>query len=60
MKDKGNSVFLAPAMNTSMWLHPITEEHILKLQKYGYNLIMPVEKKLACGDSGNLHMNQTK
>ncbi len=53
MKEKGNSIFLAPAMNTAMWMHPITEEHIEKLNKFGYNFIMPIEKKLACGDTGN-------
>jgi phosphopantothenoylcysteine decarboxylase len=52
MKDKGKNIFLAPAMNTAMWQHPITEEQIERLQKFGYNIILPVEKKLACGDFG--------
>ena len=53
MKDKSKNVFLAPAMNTAMWLHPITEEQIERLQNFGYNIISPIEKKLACGDLGN-------
>ena len=53
MKDKSKNVFLAPAMNTAMWLHPITEEQIERLQNFGYNIILPIEKKLACGDLGN-------
>ena len=52
MKEKSKSVFLSPAMNTDMWNHPITAEHLNKLKDYGYNVIMPVEKKLACGDTG--------
>lgn len=58
MKEKGNSVFLSPAMNTDMWNHPITIEHVNKLKIYGYNIIMPIEKKLACGDTGKYKHKQ--
>ena len=52
MKIKGKSVFLAPAMNTAMWDHPITTIQIKHLESFGYNIIMPIDKKLACGDIG--------
>jgi phosphopantothenoylcysteine decarboxylase len=39
-------------MNTAMWQHPITAQHIIILKTFGYNLIMPIHKKLACGDIG--------
>ena len=52
MTEKGNYVFLAPAMNTAMWEHPITAAQIKQLESFGYNIIMPIDKKLACGDIG--------
>ena len=42
----------APAMNTVMWNHPITKEHVEKLTGWQYVMIPPVSKKLACGDFG--------
>ena len=38
-------------MNTIMYLNPITEEHIKELSK-SLCIIIPVAKKLACGDIG--------
>lgn len=45
-------VLIAPAMNTNMYRHPITQENISKLKKAGYNFIGPCEGKLACGAEG--------
>lgn len=45
-------VFLAPAANTQMWLHPVTQEHIKKLSGWGVKLIYPTVKKLSCGEFG--------
>ncbi|MBI3632616.1 MAG: phosphopantothenoylcysteine decarboxylase [Candidatus Vogelbacteria bacterium] len=47
-------VILAPAMNTHMWEHPITAEHLNKLRGWYNKLLVvePVSKKLACGDIG--------
>jgi phosphopantothenoylcysteine decarboxylase len=47
-------VVLAPAMNTEMWLDPITSEHLEALKKRCHRLIVidPVSKRLACGDYG--------
>lgn len=44
---------IAPAMNTRMWEHPITQEHIEKLKTfYQLTVIEPITKRLACGDIG--------
>ncbi|POM76869.1 Phosphopantothenoylcysteine decarboxylase [Phytophthora palmivora] len=43
----------APAMNTDMWNHPITATHLRVLDEFGYKMVPPVEKKLACGVVGN-------
>ncbi|KAG7398128.1 hypothetical protein PHYBOEH_011684 [Phytophthora boehmeriae] len=42
----------APAMNTDMWNHPITAKQLGVLAEFGYKLVPPVEKKLACGVVG--------
>lgn len=44
------SVVLAPAMNTNMWNHPVTQRNLAALPKY--HLLSPTEKRLACGDEG--------
>lgn len=43
---------LAPAMNTCMWEHPVTAQHLGTLQGWGVQVIPPIEKVLACGDKG--------
>ncbi|KAG6609522.1 Phosphopantothenoylcysteine decarboxylase [Phytophthora cinnamomi] len=43
----------APAMNTDMWNHPITARQLRVLDEFGYKMVPPVEKKLACGVVGN-------
>lgn len=45
-------IFLAPAMNTQMWIHPITKRHCDILSGFGYRIIEPQTKLLACGDEG--------
>ena len=50
--DVRKPIFLAPAMNTQMWNHPITEKHCEILSSFGYHIIRPQVKKLACGDEG--------
>ena len=50
---KATPVLLAPAMNTAMWSHPVTQRNlgwIDALQRY--TVIPPVSKRLACGDVG--------
>ena len=47
-------VIVAPAMNTHMWTHGATEEHLDKLSNYypKFTFIPPVHKVLACGEEG--------
>ena len=54
------TVFVAPAMNTAMWRHPITAKQIKVLEKdWGQSedgwvsVLRPMEKELACGDVGD-------
>lgn len=41
-------------MNTYMWQHPLTQEHLQRLHSLKYIQIPPVSKTLACGDCGKL------
>lgn len=50
--DLERPLLFAPAMNTYMWDHPLTSEHISSLQKLGYKEIPCIEKTLMCGDKG--------
>lgn len=50
VKDK--PIYLAPAMNTNMYEHPVVQENLEKLKKLGYIIIEPKESFLACGDLG--------
>lgn len=43
---------IAPAMNTKMWNHPITQEHLAKVKSWGIRVVDPVEKTLFCKDVG--------
>lgn len=31
-------------MNTSMWNHPVTSEHLERITKWGYTVIEPISK----------------
>ncbi|KAF9048800.1 flavoprotein [Panaeolus papilionaceus] len=45
--------YIFPAMNTMMYEHPLTPEHIRVLQEViKYNVVGPIGKALACGDVG--------
>ena len=37
---------LAPAMNTAMWEHPVTNQQLDILQTWGYTVIQPISKTL--------------
>ncbi len=43
---------LAPAMNTSMYNHPATQESLVKLSNWGVEVLPVAEGNLACGDIG--------
>ena len=43
----------APAMNTSMYLHPFTQPQLRILEEMlRFKILPPVEKQLMCGDTG--------
>jgi hypothetical protein len=57
----GKPLVLAPAMNTGMWQHPLTQCHLQTIKSFwnsskGVNQIMIIEPKvestLACGERG--------
>ncbi len=52
--DRQKPLILAPAMNTQMWEHPATAEHLEKLKAWypKLTIVPPAEKLLACGDVG--------
>lgn len=55
--DMTRPVIVAPAANTFMWQHPITEQHLKTLASFhgrfnNFFLVPPIAKKLACGDEG--------
>ncbi|KAK3622264.1 hypothetical protein LTR56_022312 [Elasticomyces elasticus] len=60
-------IIVAPAMNTAMWHHPVTAEHMRRLttdwsvENGGwFEVLRPIEKALACGDTGSGAMHDWK
>ncbi len=43
---------VVPAMNTQMFLNPVTQDNLEKLRHYGIQVVSPAEGLLACGDVG--------
>lgn len=59
----GKPLVIAPAMNTHMWEHPATQEHLSTLKRWHKDklyVLDPVEKELACGDVGVGGMTSVK
>lgn len=61
------TIVVAPAMNTAMWQHPITKKQIRILEEdWGVSgdtggwieVLKPIEKTLACGDTGGGAMTE--
>lgn len=50
--DFSKPCYLCPAMNTIMWEHPVTNPTLSTLQGWGWQVIDPVGKLLACKDVG--------
>lgn len=44
--------FVAPAMNSHMWNHPITAEQISRITDWGIQTVFPQSKMLACKTEG--------
>lgn len=45
-------VLFCTAMNTKMYLHPVTAPQIKTLESWGFTFVPPITKLLACGDEG--------
>eukprot|EP00043_Microstomoeca_roanoka_P002991 m.41840 g.41840 ORF g.41840 m.41840 type:complete len:201 (-) comp11864_c0_seq1:310-912(-) len=45
-------MIVCPAMNTLMWQHPITASQLTTLRTWGVDVVEPISKRLACGDTG--------
>lgn len=50
--DMSKSLLFCPAMNTKMYIHPLTANQISTLISWGYREIPVTEKVLICGDAG--------
>ncbi|CAM9175148.1 unnamed protein product [Scytosiphon promiscuus] len=48
----GKKFVAAPAMNTHMWEHPMTDRHLSTLKELDIVIVPPASKLLACGDTG--------
>jgi phosphopantothenoylcysteine decarboxylase len=58
--DPAKALVLAPAMNTCMWNHPITNQQLKIIKQWGFvSIIDPIIKLLACGDQGVGAMEET-
>jgi phosphopantothenoylcysteine decarboxylase/phosphopantothenate--cysteine ligase len=51
-------VVVAPAMNTSMWLHPATQRNIDRLREYGVHIVEPESGLLADGAITASHLGR--
>ncbi|KAF7189561.1 Coenzyme A biosynthesis protein 3 [Pseudocercospora fuligena] len=58
-------IIVAPAMNTAMWNHPATAKHMNVLEgewnvENGgwFEVLRPIEKRIACGDTGSGGMKE--
>ena len=49
-------IMVAPAMNTMMWDHPVTSQHLSVLQGWGYSVIPPCTKTL--GENNQYYQHQ--
>ncbi len=43
---------IVPAMHHEMWINPITQDNIHKLQAFGFHVVGPASGELACKDEG--------
>ncbi|KAF2366843.1 Flavoprotein [Trinorchestia longiramus] len=50
--DPQKPLLFCPAMNTFMYDHPFTAQHVHKLKELGYIEVAAVSKRLMCGDVG--------
>ncbi len=55
---KSGAAILAPAMNDNMWNNPAVQRNIETVKKMSFQLIGPVEGRLACGTEGIGRMSE--
>jgi phosphopantothenoylcysteine decarboxylase/phosphopantothenate--cysteine ligase len=55
---KSWAALLAPAMNDNMWNNPAVQRNIRTVKEMGFQLIGPVEGRLACGTEGIGRMSE--
>ncbi|MFH1479545.1 MAG: flavoprotein [Candidatus Omnitrophota bacterium] len=51
-------ILFAPAMNSNMYDHKVTQDNIKRLKALGYYFTGPIKGKLACGDEGIGHIQE--
>ncbi|MGI8826081.1 MAG: bifunctional phosphopantothenoylcysteine decarboxylase/phosphopantothenate--cysteine ligase CoaBC [Chloroflexota bacterium] len=51
-------LIVAPAMETGMWSHPATQEHVKTLRARGVRIVGPSEGRLASGTHGEGRMSE--
>ena len=55
---ESGAALLAPAMNDKMWANPIVQNNVKTVKELGFELIGPVEGRLACGTEGLGRMSE--
>jgi phosphopantothenoylcysteine decarboxylase/phosphopantothenate--cysteine ligase len=55
---ESGAALLAPAMNDRMWANPIVQNNVKTVKELGFQLIGPVEGRLACGTDGLGRMSE--
>ena len=55
---KSGATLLAPAMNNNMWNNPAVQRNVKTVKEMGFQLIGPVEGRLACGTEGIGRMSE--
>jgi phosphopantothenoylcysteine decarboxylase/phosphopantothenate--cysteine ligase len=55
---ESGAALLAPAMNAQMWANPVVQKSVKTVTELGFQLIGPVEGRLACGSEGPGRMSE--
>ena len=55
---ESGAALLAPAMNDKMWANPVVQNNIKTVKELGFEVIGPVEGRLACGAEGLGRMSE--
>ena len=55
---ESGAALLAPAMNDKMWANPVVQNNVKTVKDLGFELIGPVEGRLACGAEGLGRMSE--